>query len=486
VGVAHAFPRGRNCRAAPSQVEGFPGRGVKNGASRSWPRPSKGRANNNRPAPQVRPRRGPPCTMCDAPPRCVAHTCSMTQITFAHLCDWENLLWAYYRASKGKRGHPNVAAFEYALEDNLLALQAELHSRAYRPGAYVSFVIHEPKRRLISAAPFRDRVVHHALCNLIEPLFERGFIADSYANRVGTLAPALRSGASAGEGTHRALDRCQYFARRYRYALPCDVRQFFPSIDHAILRETLARKLSDPGLLWLVDQILASGVGVLAEEYEMVYFPGDDPSTHLPSKLCGAGGSGQGLWAAARPRGLPIGNLTSQFWANCTLNPFDHFVQRELRCGGPRPPERSGRGYLRYVDDFLLFGDDRAQLWAWKQAITERLARLRLTIHATRAQASARGSARGVRPVQEGIPFLGFVVYPQRRRLKRRKGIAFRRRLRQLAEAYADGQITLEQVTASARGWVNHTRYANTVGLRSAVLGSVRLAAPFPAGRPAS
>ncbi len=357
----------------------------------------------------------------------------MTEPTFAHLCDWENLLWAYYRASKGKRGHPNVAAFEYALEDNLLALQTELHSRAYRPGAYVSFAIHEPKRRLISAAPFRDRVVHHALCNLIEPLFERAFIADSYANRV-------------GKGTHRALDRCQHFARRYRYVLPCDVRQFFPSVDHAILRGTLARKLPDPGLLWLVDQILASGVGVLAQEYEIVYFPGDD------------------LWAAARPRGLPIGNLTSQFWANCYLNPFDHFVQRELRCGG----------YLRYVDDFLLFGDDQAQLWAWKQAVIQRLARLRLTIHATRAQ---------VRPVEEGIPFLGFVVYPQRRRLKRRKGIAFRRRLRRLAEAYADGQITLEQVTASARGWVNHTRYGNTVGLRSAVLGGVRLAAP---GRPAS
>jgi len=145
-----------------------------------------------------------------------------------------------------------------------------------------------------------------------------------------------------------------------------------------------------------------------------------------------------------------------------------HFVQRELRCPA----------YLRYVDDFLLFGGERAQLWAWKQAITERLARLRLTIHTTRAQASARGSARGVRPVQEGIPFLGFVVYPQRRRLKRRKGIAFGRRLRRLAEAYADGHITLEQVTTSARRWVNHTRYGNTVGLRGAVLGGVRLAAP--------
>jgi RNA-directed DNA polymerase len=103
-------------------------------------------------------------------------------------------------------------------------------------------------------------VVHHALCNVIEPRFERSFIRDSYANRV-------------GKGTHRALDRCQAFARRFRYALQCDVCQFFPSVDHKILRQTLARKLHDPGLLWLVDQILASGEGVLEGQYDMVYFP---------------------------------------------------------------------------------------------------------------------------------------------------------------------------------------------------------------------
>lgn len=201
---------------------------------------------------------------------------------FAALTSWENLLLAVRKASKGKRGRVPSAAFEYRLEDNLLALQHELRTQTYQPGGYASFVIHEPKRRLISAAPFRDRVVHHALCNLIEPIFERSFIADSYANRV-------------GKGTHRALDRCQQFARRYRYVLQCDVRQFFPSLDHAVLRQTLWRKVADPQVRWLIDQILASGAGVLQEEYEMVWFPGDD------------------LLAAARARGLPIGNLTSQF-----------------------------------------------------------------------------------------------------------------------------------------------------------------------------
>ena len=331
-------------------------------------------------------------------------------------------------------GRPAVAQFEYRLEDNLILLQQELLAQTYRPGPYHSFYIHEPKRRLISAAPFRDRVVHHALCNLIEPPFERSFISDSYANRV-------------GKGTHRALDRCQQLARRYRYVLPLDVRQFFPAIDHAILRGVLARKIHDPDVLWLVDRVLESGAGVLSEAYDMVYFPGDDPST----------GSGQGLFAVNRPRGLPIGNLTSQFWANCYLNHFDHFVKRELRCCKQRG------GYLRYVDDSLLFDNDKRTLWERLEAVVERLARFRLTIH----------PGAHPRPVTEGIPFLGFVVYPERRRLKRRKGVHFRHRFRELVWRYTAGEITLDTLTASAQGWANHARYGNTVGLRKALFGSI-------------
>jgi retron-type reverse transcriptase len=338
---------------------------------------------------------------------------------YAQLCDWDNLLEAYRRACKGKRGQSPAAIFEYRLEDNLLQLQHELLTHTYTPGAYHSFYIHEPKRRLISAAPFRDRVVHHALCQMIEPIFERSFIADSYANR-------------RDKGTHRALDRCQEFARRFRYVLPCDVRQFFPSIDHTILRATLARQITDGEVLWLIDQILASGVGVLSEEYAMVYFPGDD------------------LFAVHRPRGLPIGNLTSQFWANCYLNPFDHFVKRELQCVG----------YLRYVDDFLLFADDKQLLWQWRAAIIQRLARLRLTIHTGSAQ---------VRPTQTGIPFLGFTVFPRHRLLKRRKGIAFQRKWRGLLRDYIQGKITLTQLNVCTQGWINHVRYGDTWGLRRAL-----------------
>jgi retron-type reverse transcriptase len=193
---------------------------------------------------------------------------------YEQITSWDNLYLAYRKAAKGKRGKGPAARFEYKLEDNLLRLQQELLTKSYRPGPYNSFYIHEPKRRLISAAPFRDRVVHHALCNLIEPIFDRSFIFDSYANRV-------------GKGTHRALDRCQAFARRFRYVLTCDLKQYFPSIDHQLLRQILVRKLPCPDTGWLIDQILASGVGVLAETYDMVWFPGDD------------------LLAAARPRPAP-------------------------------------------------------------------------------------------------------------------------------------------------------------------------------------
>lgn len=339
---------------------------------------------------------------------------------YPHIVTFTNLWQAWKDAARGKRGSPAVAAFEYDLERNLLALQQELETQTWQPGAYFSFYILDPKRRLISAAPFRDRVVHHALCNVIEPLFERAFIGDSYANRL-------------GKGTHRALNRAQAFARRYRYVLQCDIVQFFPSIDHVLLRGILARKIGDERTLWLCDQILKSGEGVLTEEYEMAWFSGDD------------------LLAATRPRGLPIGNLTSQFWGNVYLNELDQFVKRKLRVSA----------YLRYVDDFLLFGDDKADLWRWRQAIQDFLASLRLTLHP--------GSST-VYPVRAGIPFLGWRLYPDHRRLQRKNGVAFQRRYRRKRRALARGELTPAQLHQSVQGWIAHVQHGQTWGLRCALL----------------
>jgi len=332
-----------------------------------------------------------------------------------------NLWMAFDQASSGKRSRPSAAKFEYHLEQELVALQTELREERYQLGGYRSFTVQDPKRRRISAAPFRDRVVHHALMNVIGPLFERQFIYDTYANRV-------------GKGTHAALDRCTYFMRRYRYALPCDVKQFFPSIDHAILREILAKTIGDAKTLRLCEGIIASGAGILDEEYDMTYFPNDD------------------LFAASRPRGLPIGNLTSQFWANVYLGELDHFVKRELKASA----------YIRYVDDFVLFADSPNILHEWREAIIQFLICLRLTVHQDTAQP---------RPTKDGLSFLGFIVFPESRRLKSRKGFAYRRHLRTLFKNFRAGELQRDRIDASIMAWVGHARHGDTYGLRRAVLG---------------
>jgi len=330
-------------------------------------------------------------------------------------------IWAAYRnAARGKRCQPAAAVFEYDLEKNLIELEEELKAETYLPGVYHNFLIHKPKRRLISAAPFRDRVVHHALMNVIEPLFERQFIFDSYANR-------------RGKGTHAALDRCTFYLRRHQYVMHLDVCQFFPSIDHEILLSILSRKIGDEKTMNLIRKIVASGQGVQEEEYEMRYFPGDD------------------LFASHRPRGLPIGNLTSQHWANVYLNELDQYAKRARKC----------HAYIRYVDDVLLFSDEKPCLHEWRREIIHYLQNLRLTIHESSAQPER---------TRDGIPFLGFIVFPDHRRLKRANGIAFQRRLKTMYSLYSSGKMTFPDLTQRVQSWINHAGYGDTWNLRRKIL----------------
>ncbi len=341
---------------------------------------------------------------------------------FPHICDFENLYQSFLNARRGKRRRPNVAAFEHNLEENLINLRQQLWQETYRPGRYTHFTLYENKPRRISAAPFRDRVVHHALVRVIEPIWERRFITDSYACRV-------------GKGTHAALDRVTQFARQYPYVLQCDVVQFFPSIDHAVLERLLARRIADKRTMQLCHSIIASGIDIHKEAYQMQWFPNDN------------------LLAASRPRGLPIGNQTSQFWANVYLHELDKFVKHQLRCPA----------YLRYVDDLLLFAPDKPTLHRWRGEISSFLQSLRLIIHP--------GKSR-VYPVKTGIPFLGFIVYPTHRRLRRSSGIAFARRYRRKIDAYAVGALPLDRLHCSIHGWLGHVRHGNTYGLRRAILSS--------------
>ena len=343
----------------------------------------------------------------------------------AQITDFTNLHTAFRKARKGKRNRAEVAAFEYDLETNLFQLQSELQDGSYRPGPYRNFYVQERKLRLISAAPFRDRVVHHALCRVIDPIFEARFIHDSYACRV-------------GKGTHRAVDRCQRFARGHVYVLQCDVHQFFPAIDHAILDRKLARRIADKETLSLIRRILASGAGVLAPMYTMEWFPGDD------------------LLAATRPRGLPVGNLTSQTWANLYLDSLDQFVKRDLKC----------RAYLRYCDDFLLFHDDKKLLHQWKEAVQEHLAGLRLTLNWRRSV---------VYPARTGIPFLGYRIFHDHRRLLAANVRLARQRLRRNRAACLAGTMTREQFRESLQAWIAHASHADTWRLRRKMFSDIVL-----------
>ncbi len=340
---------------------------------------------------------------------------------YPQVYDFENLYASYRAARRAKRGRAEVARFEARVEDELFRLQDELRNETYRPGTYRNFYIYEPKKRKISAAPFRDRVVHHALVRVIEPIFERRFIFDSYACR-------------RGKGTHRALDRCTAFVRRYRFVLQCDIAKFFPTIDHAILLTILGRTLADERIMRLCERIVQSGDGVLDSERDVHWFPGDD------------------LFAPLRPQGLPIGNLTSQFWANVYLNELDHFVKRVLKC----------RAYVRYADDFLLFHNDKATLHGWLAELRHFAAnRLRLLLHPTKCQ---------VFPTANGVPFLGFHHFATHRRLKRPVVVRFRRRLRMLQEEYAAGRIDREKIGASIQSWCAHAAHGNTYRLRNQIL----------------
>jgi retron-type reverse transcriptase len=340
---------------------------------------------------------------------------------YPQILELENILIAAKKAQKGKRFRDNVLAFNYNLEEELIKIQTELAQKTYQPGAYKTFYIKEPKSRMISAAPYRDRVVHHALCNIIVPLIEPTFIGDSYANRVGF-------------GTHRGLRRFTQFARFSRYVLQCDIKKYFPSIDHQILKILLRRKIKCLNTLWLIDTIIDNSNEQLAT---IEYFEGDDLLTPVQ-----------------RRRGLPIGNLTSQFFANFYLNGFDHFIQEHLKA----------KKYLRYVDDFALFSDDWGFLTEAQWAVEEYLAQLRLKIHPVKSQ---------LIETKHGANFLGFRVFPDRIRVRTENLRRAKRRLRKMKRDYICDKMTADKVSQSIQSWFAHLEHGDTWRLRQQIFASL-------------
>jgi retron-type reverse transcriptase len=326
------------------------------------------------------------------------------------IVSWENFVRAAKKAHRGKKGRLDVQRFNFKQEYELLELRHELINGSYQCGIFVTHWIREPKPRLISAAPYRDRVVHHALMNVLEPILNRHFHPDSYACR-------------GGKGSHAAADRLQSLMRCYRYALKCDLRKFFPSIDHQIIKQTFRRLIKDKKTLALMDMIVDSSN---QQEPVLQWFAGDD------------------LFAPVeRRKGLPIGNLTSQWFANWMLSDFDHYMTSVLGLGG----------YVRYCDDFIILHNDRKRLREAIGQIRAYLQSKRLSLHPAKVH---------IRPVAAGVTFVGYRIWPTHRLLRKQNVRRFNRRLVWMKRGYACGMLDPKDIKQRLASWIGYACHADT------------------------
>lgn len=328
--------------------------------------------------------------------------------------DFANLELAYKKARAGKRNRHDVQRFELNLEGNLIDLQNNLIWGTYRTGEYRRFTIVEPVTRSIASLPFRDRVLQHAIVNIIEPIWECRFIDDSYACRP-------------GRGTHRGADRVQAMLRTVQrehgrvYVFKGDIAKYFYSIDHQVLKALVRRRIACKGTLALLDEIIDSTV------------------------------------VDGKTVGMPIGNLTSQLFANVYMHELDEFAKHALR----------ERHYVRYMDDFVIVHHDKKHLQRLRMQVETYLwDYLRLRTNA-KTQIFPVGVVRG-----RGLDFLGYRIWPTHRKLRISSIKRIKTSLKRLAKQYAAGRVQLENVNQTVRSWVAHASHANTYGLRAKILGT--------------
>ncbi len=318
---------------------------------------------------------------------------------YPQITEFSNLLTALHKAMLGHKQKPAEIRFFFNLETELFKLQEELLNHSYQPRPYHIFYIREPKLRQICAAPIRDRVVHHAICNIVGEIWNKSLIDDTFACRV-------------GKGTHSAVARAQHFSRRFKYFLQCDIRHYFETLNHKVLKKLIRRKIKDQELLDLLDLII---------------------DQHLI-------GSEEG-------KGVPIGNLTSQYFANLFLGKLDRFVKETL----------SVKGYLRYMDDFVLFADSKEVLREWQLAVNE-FVRDELGLQLKENSIVA--------PCEKGFSFLGFRVFPNNLRLCGIKWRKFRLKIRLRQKDFLAGNINEKELADSVQSMIAHICKADTLAVR--------------------
>lgn len=312
------------------------------------------------------------------------------------IADPDNLRLAFWKASKGKRHAVEVLIYQKDLEVNLSQLRAQILRGVVEVGNYRYFRIQEPKERQICASAFREQVLHHALMNICHFYFERALIYDSYASRK-------------GKGTHAAIESAKTYTYQHHFFLKLDVRKFFERIPHDILKAQLARLFKDKILLSLFNQIIDS--------YE-----------------------------ASPKRGLPIGNLTSQYFANQFLSPLDHFIKDHL----------SIKSYVRYMDDMVLWHDDKDVLKNWRNEIRQFI----------ESFLTSELKPELLNYTSCGLPFLGYLLFPKKIRLTQQSKRRFIRKAQNVEEYYNVGTWNEEECQRHILPLIAFIRHAHTEGFR--------------------
>jgi len=334
---------------------------------------------------------------------------------WSNLCSMENLELAYRKAKRHKSRNPRIIEFEKHWQLHLCILHKELITKAYKPMPLRKFVLRDPKTRIICVSDFRDRIVHHALVNVLRPIFEPRFIHDSYASRK-------------GKGTLAAIERFDEFKRRLTrngklcadarnnndvigYVLKADIRHYFPTVDHDILLNIIYERVKDDDVRWLTKTIL------------------DNYETEEPNK------------------GMPLGNWTSQFFANIYLNELDQFVKHTLRA----------KHYIRYVDDFVIMHESKSKLQEYEVKIKEFLNRLKLELHPDKCS---------ITPLRNGVSFLGFKIFYHHKIVRKRNLRKIKNKLAEALAKYKKGIMSATEVTDILNGWSAYAMQGNTYQLR--------------------
>ncbi len=337
---------------------------------------------------------------------------------YRKVCKFDNLMLAFRRARKGKSKRDYVIRFESELQKNLKCLQNDLINKTYFPSDLKKFIIRDPKTRTIHASIFRDRIVHHAIINILNPIYEKIFIYDSFASRK-------------TKGTHKAVKRFEYFVRKVSkngslvkkstsnnsikgYVLKADFRHYFDTINQEVLIEILRKKIEDESLIWLIKSVLKN-------------------------------------FEADKKIGMPLGNYTSQFFANIYLNELDYYIKHTLKA----------KYYIRYVDDFVILHKNKKRLEYFLKHINYFLPCLKIKLHEDKTEVHA---------LKNGITFLGYRVFYHYKLLKKKNIRYFRKKLEKNLTLYKNNEISLEQLESRINGWLGYAKFGNTYNFRQKIL----------------